>query len=714
MSENAFLKDPEYYTRDINPIVQYVEQMSFFTSVMTGRDIEECRKRIIAGVKAKKINASDPEVVFYERGDNGDRYKESTRLSSYIKDVKTNERVLAPTMTCYMNTQQCPSKLTKFVDGNVVKRSIAKKASFKAKAEKKMDLFVIKDNEQANAKRFNNAMSGAFGAEGSVLKNPTAHNTLTSITRTVSSIGNSSNEKIIMGNRHYFNFEVTLNNLIYIASSCDEENMCKVLDKYNLVYPTAEQAMLCVKRSTELYWCDRRKDEKLFSFLAKLKPVHRAAIVYGGDLWHIRKFNPEFMDVFLTGMSKQGYYDGEDPIGVIHKTDEMFVNYVHQICMDQVRGIGKDYKKISEKDQRIVAGTCISLTEFVNDHKDFFDVLFLTRNIPASTAHIPNMVRRAVVLSDTDSTMFSVDDWAIWKFGELRFDQAAYAFGGAVMFIATQCIAHNLAIFSANMNVERAKLFKLAMKPEFVFPVFAQTSVAKHYYTCTLVKEGNVYEDIEMEIKGVHLKNSASPPAINKQAHAAMEDILRTIMKGGKIKLSDHLTRIGDLERSISNSLLSSESTYLKSSKIKQPDSYSKGRDEAGKPTPHLTPYLHHMLWEEVWADKYGQIAPPPYSTVKIPTILENKTKTLNWINSLPDKEIAGKLKAWMVKYGKTSLPTMYFSKDYISAYGIPDEVKTAINLRKIILDMTKTDRIVLESLGYFPKKNTMISETGF
>lgn len=714
MSENAFLKDPEWYQRDINPIVQYVDQMSFFTSVMTGVPREQCREKIIAGIKSKKINASDPEVVFFQRGDNGDRYKETTRLSSYIRDVKKEKQVLAPTMTCYMNTEQCPSKLTKFVDGNVVKRSVAKKESFKAKAEKKMDLFVIKDNEQANAKRFNNAMSGAFGADGSVLKNPTAHNTLTSITRTVSSIGNSSNEKIIMGNRHYFNFEVTLNNLIYISSTCDVDEISQVVEKYGLIYPTAEDAMICIRRSTELYWHDRKKEEKLFQFLQRLEPVHRAAIVYGGDLWHIRRFNPEFMDKFLTDMSKQGYYEGDDPIDVIKKTDELFVNYVHQICMDQVRGIGKDYGRISEKDQRIVAGTCISLTKFVDDHRDFFNALFLTRNIPASTAHIPNMVRRAVVLSDTDSTMFSVDDWAIWKFGELRFDQEAYAYGGAVMFIATQCIAHNLAIFSANMNVERAKLFKLAMKPEFVFPVFAQTSVAKHYYTCTLVKEGNVYEDIEMEIKGVHLKNSASPPAINKQAHKAMEDILRTIMSGSKIKLTDHLVRIANLERSIANSLMASESTYLKSSKIKLADGYSKGRDENGKPTPHLTPYLHHMFWEEVWSEKYGQIAPPPYSTVKIPTTLVNKTKTLKWLESLPDKDLAARLKAWMVKYNKKELPTMYFSRDYVAAYGLPDEVKTAINLKKIILDMTKTDRIVLESLGYFPKKDTMISESGF
>lgn len=707
MSENAFLKDPEYYQRDIDPIKQYADQTAFFLSTMSGLGLDECRSRIVAGIKAKKIKAHDPEVVFYQRGDNGDRTKETRRLSGYIGDVKRQKQVLAPTMTCYANTDECPSKLTKFVDGNVVKRSIAKKASQKAKAEKKMDLYVIKDNEQSNAKRFNNAMSGAFGANGSILKNPTAHNSLTSITRTVSSLGNSSNEKIIMGNRHYKDFDVTLNNLIYIASICDVKELTAVVEKYNLVYPTVEQTMACITRSTQLYWSDMRKEQKLVDFVSKLAPIYRAAIVYGGDLWHIRALNPKFMDEFLVSMSRKGFYEGEDPIKTIHKTDEMFVNYVHQICMDEVRGIGKDYARIPEVAQRTVAGTCVRLTKFVEDHRDFFNALFLTRNIPASTAHIPNMVRRSVVLSDTDSTMFSTDDWVLWKYKGLFFNQETFAFSGAVMFIATQCIAHNLAIFSANMNVERKKLFKLAMKPEFVFPVFAQTSVAKHYYTCVLVKEGNVYDDIEMEIKGVHMKNSAVPWEINVQAQKTMERVMRTILAGQKISLIDQLQRIATLEKTISKSLMDSETTYLKGGKVKNPEGYAKGKDK-----PESTPYFYHMLWTEVFEPKYGPIPPPPYNSVKIPTILRNKTRTQNWINGIEDKALADRLRKFLDGYGKKEVKTFFFSRDYIVAYGIPEEIKSIINMRKIILDMTKTDRIVLESLGYFPKKETMIADS--
>jgi hypothetical protein len=100
--------------------------------------------------------------------------------------------------------------------------------------------------------------------------------------------------------------------------------------------------------------------------------------------------------------------------------------------------------------------------------------------------------------------MFSTDEWVLWYFGKLDFSQRGFAISGAVMFLSTQCIAHCLAILSGNMGVAEENLYTLSMKPEFVFPVFVQSPVAKHYFTARLVEEGNVYPDIRMEIKGVH------------------------------------------------------------------------------------------------------------------------------------------------------------------------------------------------------------------
>lgn len=149
------------------------------------------------------------------------------------------------------------------------------------------------------------------------------------------------------------------------------------------------------------------------------------------------------------------------------------MNYVHQVCMTECRGIGKDYTKFSKPEYAHTVATTYQLIKHaILDYKDFINVFFLT-SLPASTAYIPNMIRRTVVLSDTDSTIFSVDEWVKWYFGNYRFTDEGFAVAGSIMYIATQCIAHCLAIFSANMGVAKNKIFKLAMKPEFVFPVFA-------------------------------------------------------------------------------------------------------------------------------------------------------------------------------------------------------------------------------------------------
>lgn len=713
LSNNAFLKPIEFYQREVSPISQYADQMSFYLSKMTGKDIAVCREFIGQGFKTNSFpGLVDPKVTYYQRDEVGDRYKHECSLSRYLQDVNKNQEILAPTFTTYMNTSQKRSLLVEFLDANVARRSKAKKEAFKAKAEKKTELYIIKNNEQTNMKLYNNSMSGAFATKGSVLNNPTAHSTLTSITRTESSLGNASNEKIIAGNRHYRTPDITFDNIISITSSLDKPKILEIMTKYSLHYPTVKDVVDCIQYSSDLYWKDTKAFQKIYDFILALDDIERAGFVYISDLFHLRKHNNLFIKHFLTKLAFKNFALNEETKSIdqysdeMRKFDEHIVNYAHQICMTEVKGLGKDYSKMSVENLKTLCHTCDNIKNTVNSYSDFIDAFFLTKNTPASTAFIPNMIRRAVVLSDTDSTMFSVDEYVTWYFGELVFTDEAFALAGAVMFIATQCIGHVLALFSANMNVERKKLFSMAMKPEFVFPVFAQTSVAKHYYTCIAVQEGNVFQDLEMEIKGVHLKNSASPKSIIKPAHDRMRIILEKIMKGEKISIIEEIKLVADLERHIIKSLGNAEVEYYKQSKIKNHESYSRDKE--------LSPYVYHMLWEDVFAAKYKSIEPPPYGVIKIPTTIENVTALKAWVESIKDRELASRLAEWIGKLNKTSLPTIYISVQYVISHGIPEEIKPIINFKKIVLDLTNVNRMILESLGYCPKSEWMLSELGY
>lgn len=714
MSDNSFLKPAEFYQREVNPIRNYIDQTSFYLHKMSGKDLNVCKEVITKSLRTKSSvfeNLIDPEVRYFERNDVGDRNETNIRLSNYISDVNKNEEILVPTFTTYLNTSIKRSIIVDFIDGNVKRRSKAKKEAFVAKAAGNIDLHITKENEQANMKLYNNSLSGAFAAGGNVLNNPTAHNTLTSITRTESSLGNASNEKIIAGNRHYRNADTVLNNLISITSDLDREALNTIVIKYNLYIPTKQDVVDCIKFSSDLYWRDEKAFQKIYNYIDTLDDIERAGFVYIGDMFHIRKYNPALIKVFLTTLAVKinnhlDLRDQDQLIDLIHKFDEQVINFAHLICSSEVKGIGKDYKKLSLADMNTLYYTCCNIQNTIDKYKDFIDAIFLTKHIPSNTAYIPNMIRRTVVLSDTDSTMFSVDEYVKWYFGEIIFNDEAFALASAVMFIATQCIAHTLAIFSANLNVERPKLFNMAMKPEYAFPVFAQTPVAKHYFTCKTVQEGNVFKEMEMEIKGVHLKNSAAPRSIIKPAHAKMKQILLKIMNNEKIALLPELKEVADLERKISTSLLNGEVEYYKQSKIKTPEAYARSALES--------PYMHHLFWQSVFEPKYGKTEEAPYSVIKIPTIVENITAVKRWIEIIKDRELAERLNNWFIARDKKDFPTIYISTSYIKSFGIPEEIKPIINIDRIILDLTVVNRMILETLGYCPKSEKLIKDHGY
>ena len=708
MSNNIFLKPESFYQRQINPLSQYVEQNSYYLFKMTGKPLSECKDFIVKGIREKKFETfHDPIVTFFERDDNGDRHKNQLRLSGYISQVVNNGEILAPTFTTYVPVTVKKSIIVDFIDANVALRSTAKHAAFKAKAEGRMDEFISKNNEQDNRKRYNNSMSGAFVAGGSIVNNPTGHSTLTSITRTMASLGNASNERIISGNRHYRNADVTLGNLISITASLDKVEFDAVIQKYRINYPTVEQTLECIRYSTDMYWVDPQAFAKITAYVNVLEPVERAAVVYIGDLYHLRIYNDDFIKRFLTQLSMRVQdVTMDDPRTYLKKADELIINYAHQVCMSIMRGKGKNYDKLTDADANVVAATAMNIEKTIIEYKDFIYAIFLTNNIPMSTAFIPSMIRRSVVLSDTDSTMFSIDEWVNWYFGKVEFTDDAYALAGSVMYIATQSIAHWLAIFSANINVERAKLFKLAMKPEMVFSVFCQTSVAKHYFTSMVAKEGNIGATPEIEIKGVYMKNSAAPPSLIKDSQSKMADIISTIESGKKIEIVKELKRVADIERKISASLLNGDVEFYKTAKIKNAESYAKSAEQS--------PYLHHTLWTEVFSPKYGNVEQPPYGVIKIPTSIYNKTHLKNWVDTIADRELADRLARWLARMNKTTLGTMYVSTQYVRSHGIPVEIKSIIDFKRIALELTTTDRMILETLGLFAKVGWLVSEMGY
>jgi hypothetical protein len=706
MDPYLFVLPPEQYKRDISPIEQAVNQTALYLHKQTGRPLETCLQYVTSAIKNNRFKTlRDPIVTHNLRQDNGDRIETTSKLSDYIKDSVREQEIIAPTLTTYINSDKEESIFTPFIGAGVKRRSTAKKLSQKAYNEGNMELYSFKDKEQLKAKTTNNAFSGAQVSTGTFLKNHTAHTTLTSTCRVTSGTANVNNEKLLSGNRHYYNYQVVINNITSIISLTDMDKFDRMMKKYNLHYPSTDEVMKCITYSTMLYWDNKALTQKIKEYVDKLDPVDKAAFVYIGDFYHIKEYNDSFMRGYITTLSEKVTEGEVDNILDKMKTlDPEYLVFTHQICEEEMMGKGKNYAAIEHTQElKTLYLTTKNVEKVLDYYKEFIQAILVTNIFPASMAYFPQSVRRAVLTSDTDSTIFTTQLWPYWFTGEHAFNKTTNAVRDVMVFTSAMNIVHLLAKLSTNLGVSKKYLNEISMKSEFVFKVFVPTQVGKHYFASQDSQEGNVFKVPKLEVKGVHLKTSNAPPDVMERANQFMTFIITSIKNGEKIKMNDVLKVVSDLELEIIESLLSGSRKFYRNMQIKDKDGYKKGE--------YQSPYIHYLFWEEVFAPKYGSMPPPPYIAMKIPTNAINRTSLKDWINSIEDKELATRLENWLNKLNKDRMPVIGLSLDIIDKLGIPKEIHGILDTRKTVLDICNIFYILLETLGFYKKPNRLISD---
>lgn len=709
---NPFFKENKEYKRDFFPLKHYVLQSAYYLHVMTDVSLEDCKEWIRGKIKGNQFEGfKDPVVEYLHRQDNYDRVVVEQPLSKMLADIIKNKEIMAPSMTTYKNIHQEKSLVATSIDVNITKRNKAKKKMFVYEAEESMakaakdeaqaalkhSLWFFSEKTQAAVKISNNSVSGMHNSSSNPLFNPSSHSTLTSNCRITTGYGNANNEKMLSGNRHYWSPLVTIANIISIISNSDYEKIGAFMEENHFVVPTAKDVMEVIEYSSNYYWRNSVERGKINALVQKLKPLQRAAFVYTGDLYHIRKFNDGYVREFIKQLSTKVNGSGIRGRSDMKALFEDHVVWAHHICADELKGKGKDYDAMSGTPEIAnLYETSKNISKTLHGYTGFIDTFFMTNNLPASVGRFPDSIRRAALISDTDSTIFTVQEWQTWFTGKLAFDAEAKAVASTLIALASQSICHVLALMSTNAGIDESMIRRIAMKNEYYFPVAVPTRVAKHYYAVQTVQEGNVKAKPEYEIKGVHLKSSNAPPFVNEAAMLMMKDIMDTVLSGEKVSLVKILKDVATMENRVHQSLLKGEGTFFRGGQIKTLDSY-KAMD-----TPHRTNFFHYLLWDEVFAAKYGVIDAPPYSVYKLSTAIDSPTLTAKWLEDMVDRELAGRMKVFMDKYGRKNFGTFWLPQSYVSQHGLPLELQDAIGVRHMVADVCKVFYIVLETLGYY------------
>lgn len=703
-SANPFLFELDEYQRNTDLLPAYIEQAVNYIVTMRGKSYEWAKEFVLRNMApGGKAELKDREVFYLARGKNGDRQQRTGTLLEYWKYVREHNLIMVPTMTVYLNPSQRRSYLAEYIDINIKKRKHHKKLMFKAKQAGDKQRENFEDNNQSTCKYKNNSLSGAHSSPFTPLFNKSSHSTLTSTCRISTSYANASNECFLSGNRHYWNPNVTLGHMNTVAVYTDFEALKLAMDAYSLYYPTADDVVSCVRYSTDLYWVNNQAMAEITEFATKMTPLQRAAFVYSGDLYHLAKHNDAFVRQFLDVLSSrpEGYVnDLEQANDVIDKTDGDILNMACLICSQMMakRGLADIYKEKDVVTYGTVAFTALHIGQTLKDYLPLIRGLWRPSVLPPSIAVLPSIIRRAVVTSDTDSTIFTNQHWTMWFTGGELFTPKTYDIGYTTTYLASQLVKHKLALMSANIGAAKEHIHKISMKNEYYFPVFSLTNQAKHYFAYKYAQEGVILKELEPEIKGVNLRDSTVSAVVMKRARKYMTDTMDTVMERGKLTMDEVLGPVAAVERTIFNDVSAGGFSFMKGVQVKDTESYVQ-KEEAPV-------YQYHLMWEEVFSPKYGAAPPPPYNGVKVSVELPTRQHLQRWIARIKDRELAARMEAWLVRNNKTAMSMFVLPVMNLQSSGIPVEVLDAIDDRKLVYGTMTSFYLVLESLGIFMKND--------
>lgn len=668
-----------------NQVTKYLEIQGYTT---------EDSERIVKNLMVDYIQ--NPKVNYNKKNDKGDMESTETTLTRYLQELSTTEDIIVPSLTTYKNPKEQKSIHAEFMLHNTQQRSKHKKEAFKAKQLNQKQEYIYHDTMQKAMKIFNNSLSGAYASKSTILRNPSAHYTLTSMTRCVSSIGNSVTESLIAGNKYFKTSKHIMNYMLTILTTIPV--IQKIIDKYNLYLPTKEDVLEMITYSYNNYKV--KLESYIIDFLDKLTKEQLARILYTNDLWHIRKHNDMFIRTMLEKLSKK---TTEPKPWILDKLQDDILTLVKLICHEETKGKHIVPSELKDTDLgNLLNSTAYNYIESYSEYESFINTFVKTNVFPIGIGEIRDLRRKCIVLSDTDSTCGSYDKWVEWYYKRLDYSNNTLPLVSVLMTINSQTVEHYLAKFSSNMKIPKENQQVLKMKNEFYWSVFIATNKNKHYFAKAKVQEGNIFNTPEYEVKGVHLISSATDQYIASKVKLFMQNILNTLDDNNNIKLMDSIEYVISLENEILRRIQTNDYTIFRLDTIKEPAAYKLEDDRS--------PVLHHNLWLSVFADKYGTPPKLPYYTIKLPTILTTRKLLVIYLEDTQDP-ILLKLKDFLSNYRKEALGVIRLPLQVIAEKGIPKELLSIIDYRRVVFDNLTSAYLILEALGIYKKPGILLKE---
>ena len=568
----------------------------------------------------------------------------------------------------------------------------------------------LNNSLQTSTKITINALPGNTGSKYSLFCDKGNYNAITSTGRSLIGYANTCIEHVLGGNFGWYSIDQLLNHIaIHIRPGIiDQEAVRRAMHKYGLAPANHEQLMQFFIKFLNMYNLYKEEDyEPVREVVSKLTNEEVQFFWYYQNLRHLFMDNDAVFrnwmnDMFDISKVKMNDVDPQ----AMYKLEDALVTFVNVAFSKHVSSGDPSIqamdlpKKMPDK-AKLFVNIANHVQEHLNWIKDMLDVFVDTKLCVPDVQNRKLMLRNSSVVSDTDSVIFTVKDWVQWYTGDIyKLGDDAFQVASLIIYLITKAVAHSLKLFSIAHGAEGERVTDMQMKNEFLYTTMCLCrDVKKHYAGVVTIQEGVVLPKPYEDIKGIQFKGSDKCRDATKFAE---DFIINEILKKSldrKLVGHDLIRDVMKFERRIYDDFQQGKTTWLEPIAIKNAEDYNNA--------PESTPYFYYMVWEEVFAAKYGHIQLPT-KTFGVPIGKPNASYWA-WLDQVNPKA-SKKFQAFITTHGKVP------SKIALSPNSdtIPKEIVPLVTIRDIIWECTGPERLILKQLGIncgFEKNKLLFSE---
>lgn len=675
---------------------EYVANVSEFLELATGDD-PEAINTFMANLVRNRIHDRQIQVIVSPTPGNTKTVTDT--LFNFLK--KHDDDIISASGSVYTPVDQQQSEIGKMITEMLAKRKKYKAAMFEAIA--KDDRVEANKNKfaQATMKINCNSLPGAFGSEFNVFYDKGNYNTITGLNRSLIAHAYSTVEQCIGANEALFSEEEVINHIVTnLRNMPDADTIKTAMDHYHLEPINASELFEYYKKQVNQYVLTDLNSVK--TILDKLEYPVISYLYYMGKFPHIFKKNESVFRGYFERLfdTKHVTRNPDTKPEDIKEIDEDLVVALQVVASEELKGYPdlKDVKKNNPDLYLWFVDYCKYGNAMMRQLDELMNVFIF---YPTDYQHIGTrheMYRNSVPISDTDSVITTMVSWMLWyNKGDMFVNQDSYSITAMGIYFMTKCVEHSLYKYSIGYGArgKYAKIMK--MKNEFLYVALVLYALKKTYAGIIAIHEGIKLKKFKVDIKGANLRSSAiCKESTDFNRELIVKGILEVFASGKKVSGENLINRVVEFEKKIYDDIMNLGTQYLESTSIKTEKEYA---------APYSSDYFYYLAWHEIFADKYGDIRVPS----KFPT-LKLKAITPLYIESIPDKSIQAKFKAFFVKYKKW--PSAIALNPMADTF--PKELLPIANIREAIYLNIRPSYLTLERMNISvgnEKKHQLISD---